>query len=263
MNTTTHTPTGPAIDTATVTKSNAFARVPAAFRLHFAVPSMLIAVPALVFFVAWGIAVAIVAAIHAASADASADDPTYTGAAQATLWCLGFMAAYSGSHTFPFSLALSFSRRTFVLGTLLAFLVVSTTFGAASAAMAALERATDGFWINAYVFDLPYLTEGAGNNFITMGLASALICLAVMIFGFTIVLLYLRLGLAKLWTVILSVAVLLAAGAILITANGQWGDVWQWIVQLNSTRISGWMLLVVAIQSVVAYLVIRQATPRG
>ncbi|WGH81142.1 hypothetical protein QDX25_10180 [Auritidibacter ignavus] len=249
-------------ETATVPRANSFARVPAAFRLQFAVPTMLIGVPVMVFLIAWAIALGLGATIHV-MADETIEDPIYTGAGQATLWSLGFMAAYAASHTFPFSLALSFSRRTFVIGAILSFAAVSAGFGLAASLMAWLERATDGLGFNTYVFDLPFLTQGEGNSIPLLGVVAALLCLVVMLFGFGVVLLYLRLGLARLWTLILSVIVVIAGAAILVTLNEGWSRVWEWLVQQNALSISGWLLLVAAVQSVVTYLMIRKATSRG
>lgn len=259
--TATRTATTSTAETATVPKSNSFARVPASFRLQFAVPTMLIGVPIMVLFVAWAVVVAIGASVTL-MADGALEDPIYTGAGQAALWCLAFMAAYAASHTFPFSLALSFSRRTFVIGAILAFVVVSLAFGVAAALVAWLERVTGGLGVNAYMFDLPFLTQGEGNSIPLMGVMAALLCLVVMLFGFGCVLLYLRLGLLRLWALILAVIVLVAAAAILITFTENWMNVWQWMVQQNTLSISGWLLLLAAVLSVGTYLVIRKATPR-
>lgn len=249
-------------ETATVPKSNSFARVPASFRLQFAVPTMLIGVPIMVFFIAWAVVIGIGASVTL-MADGPLENPMYTGAGQAALWCLGFMAAYAASHTFPFSLALSFSRRTFVIGAILSFLVVSLVFGLAAALVAWLERATDGLGVNAYMFDLPFLTQGEGNSIPLLGVTAALLCLVIMLFGFGVVILYMRLGLTWLWTLILAVVVLIAGAAVLVTITENWMNVWQWVSQQSALSISGWLLLLAVVLSVGTYLVIRKATPRG
>lgn len=241
---------------------SSFARVPAAFRLQFAVPNMLIGVPIMVFLVAWGIALGVGATAHA-MADGAVEEPIYTGAGQAPLWCLGFMAAYVASHTFPFSLALSFSRRTFVIGAILAFSAISVSFGLAASLTAWLERATDGLGLNTYMFDLPFLTQGEGSSIPLLGVVAALLCLVVMLFGFGVVLLYLRMGLTRLWILILSVLVVVAGAAILVTLNEGWSSVWGWLARQSTLSASGWLLLVAAVQSVGTYMVIRKATPRG
>ena len=101
-------------------------RIPAAFRLQFIVPTNLIIVPAVVFVLVWAVSIGITLWIHAAASDrVAAEEPMYGGASQAAVWTLGFMAAYTVTQTMPFAMALSFSRRTFVVGAYLAFVAVS------------------------------------------------------------------------------------------------------------------------------------------
>ncbi len=172
---------------------SSFARIPAAFRLQFVVRTTFVAVPLIVFFGAWAVAVGIGFWLHHLPAGPfTAENPFYAGASQAALWCLVFMAAYAASHTFPFAMALSFSRRVYVIGTFLAFAAVSATFGVAFALAALLERATDGYGIHAYTFDLPFLTESSGIA--GAGLLAAALCLMLMLFGFCVVILYRRLA---------------------------------------------------------------------
>src|SRR5699024_9058368 len=89
-----------------------FARIPAVVRLQFAVRYSFIWLPMFIFVLAWAIGIAIGFFIDSQMPDRIAvQEPiNSTGASQATIWYLAFMAAYTASHTFPFSLALSYSR---------------------------------------------------------------------------------------------------------------------------------------------------------
>lgn len=112
------------------TDHTARSRIPAAFRLQFVVPT-LVTIPLLVFTVSWALALGIFLWIHAMMDGRDpASAPMYSGASQAALWTLTFMAGYAASHTFPFSLALSYSRRVFLTGAFLAFLAMSVVMGA-------------------------------------------------------------------------------------------------------------------------------------
>lgn len=245
----------------TVQRSS-FARVPAAFRLQFTVPSALIGVPAMVFVGAWAIALGIVFWIHFGTdrGPEPAMEPMYTGASQAALWTLLFMAAYSATHTFPFAMALSFSRRVFVIGAFLAFAVVSVAFGVAYAFAAWVERITNGYGIEAYNFDLPYLTDGPGG-IVSAGLALAVLCLLLMLasFGFTIM--YQRLGLKLFWVVLLGLVVVLAAVVVLITTNGGWGSVGEWFLQQSALSLAGWLTLPAVGIGLLTYAMIRKSVP--
>lgn len=238
---------------------SSFSRLPAAIGLQFLVPSSLVLVPVLVFFSAWAIAAGVGWLVHS-QGGIDGGQPMYTGASQATLWCLVFMAAYAASHTFPFAMALSYSRRIFTLGTVLAFCIVSLLFGAAVAAAAAIEQATDGLGVDSYTFALPFLVDGPGGVF-GAGLVSALLCLALMIAGFAIVILYRRFGLMKLWIGILGLVVILAGVAGLMTVNEAWGDTWRWLTEQTVLTFSGYLAAASLVLTAVTYATIRKTTP--
>lgn len=247
--------------TETAQPRSSFARVPAAFRLQFLVKTHFIHVPLMVFFVAWAIALGIGFWLDRVRAQGSwtAEDPFYAGASQAVVWCLAFMAAYAASHTFPFSMALSFSRRVFVLGAYLAFAVVSAVYGAAFALVALLERVTDGYGIHSYTFDLPFLTESSGIA--GAGALAAALCLMVMLFGFGVVIMHQRLGLTWTWTVLIGIGVIVILAAMLITTNDGWPAVGRWFADQTALTLALWTLPVSLLVGCGSYALIRRATP--
>lgn len=242
----------------TMETRSSYARIPAAFKLQFAVPSALVWVPLLVFAAAWVIAIIIGVWIDAVADGGT--DTIYTGAAQAPLWALAGTAAYAASHTFPFSMALSYSRRVFVIGVFLAFGLVSLAFGAAFALGAGIERLTGGFGVEVYVFDLPYLTQGAGGV-VSAGALAAGLCLFLMMFGFFWAILYRRVSITMLWVVIIGLVIVLLGAAMLVTQNSGWATVWQWFLEQSALSLAGWMVLPVIGITAVNYAVIRRATP--
>ncbi|GAA1138477.1 hypothetical protein [Nesterenkonia lutea] len=234
---------------------SSFARVPSAFKLQFTVPSQMIWVPLIVFFGAWAVAIGIGLWVrHLAGEGAE----IYTGASQATIWCLAFIAAYSASHTFPFSMALSYSRRVFVLGAFLAFAAVSAGFGTLFAIAILLERATDGFWAQTYTFDIPAVTQNAGA--LGGGILAGAVCLGAMMFGFFWSILYRRVSLVMLWVIALALVALLAVTVMVVTQNQWWPHVWDWLAVQSSYSFAGWVLLLTLGLTAVNYLVIRRAT---
>lgn len=236
-------------------------RIAAAFRLHFTVPSTFISVPLLVFASASLIALGIMVWISQQADRAHpAAEPLYNGASQATVWCLAFMAAYAVTHTFPFSMALSFSRRTFVVASMLAFAAVSAVFGAAFALMASMEQWTKGYGMHVYTFNLPYLTQGPGGVF-SAGLVAAALCLVVMLLCFSAALIYRRLGLMLFWAVMIAAVALLAVLAMIITTGGWWGDVWLWLVEQSALSLAGWLMMPAAVFTGVSWVTIRRVSP--
>jgi len=235
---------------------SSFARVPAAFKLQFTVPSQMIWVPLSVFFLAWAVAIGIGLWIRHVAGEGAV---IMTGASQATVWCLAFIAAYSASHTFPFSMALSYSRRVFVLGAFLAFAAVSAGFGALFSLGILLERATGGFWAGSYSFDLPFMTQNAGV--LGAGLLAAAVCLWAMMFGFFWSILYRRVRLAVLWIIAVGLVALLAVGVMIATQNEWWPHIGDWLAIQSSYSFAGWVLLLALGLTAVNYLVIRRAVP--
>lgn len=241
----------------TETRSS-FARIPAAFRLQFVLPTPLIWIPLLILVSAWIITIIIAAWIRNL-ADGPLE-PTYTGAFQAPLWGLLFVAASSAASTFSFSMALSYSRRVFVIGAFLAFGLVSLVYGLIFALGALLERATNGFGFETYVYDLPYLTQGPGGV-VSAGAAAAVLCLFLMMFGFFWAILYRRVTLAGLWAVILGAVVALLGTVMLITQYGSWRAFGQWFVEQNALTLGGWLLIPLVGITLLNYAIIRKATP--
>lgn len=234
---------------------SSFARIPASFRLQFSVPSVMIGVPTMVFLVSWAIGVAILAWIVA---QFDPGEPVYAlGATQSTIWTLAFLAGYAASHSFPFSLALSYSRRLFVTGAFLAFAAVSAGFGAAFALAALIERLTGGFWMDAYVFDVPLLTESAG--LVGVGVLAAVVCLFFMMFGFFWAILYRRVSLVVLWAVILALAVVVVAAAVLVTQFEGWPGLWNWFLSETTLTLAAWLFPAALVLAGINYAVIRRA----
>lgn len=237
--------------------SSGRSRIPAAFRLQFTVPSQLIWVPLVVFLASWAIGTGIGVWIHLVTdADAGAVI-TITGASQATIWTLGILAAYVCSHTFPFALALSYSRRVFMIGASLAFAAVSAGFGLACGLAALVEEATDGFGVGSFTFALSYLTD---DGLLAFGLLAAALTFAVMQFGFFWASLYRRVGLVQLWIVIIVIVVILAVGAMLITTYEGWPSVGRWMLAQHIAGFAGWLGLLGLLGVGVNYAIIRRST---
>lgn len=235
-------------------------RIPAAFRLQFIVRSNFVIVPAAVFALVWGVAIGITFWIHRiADGRVPAEDPMYGGASQATVWTLAFMAGYTVTQTLPFAMALSFSRRTFVVGAYLAFAAVSAVFGAAFALCAWIERATDGLGIHAYQFDLPFMT--ASNGVLGAGLLAGTLTFAVMVIAFTAAAVFGRLPLLGFWTLMVALVAVLGAAVLLLWQNVGWSRIWEWFSAQTALTGSAYLVLIGAVAAVVGYMILRKETP--
>lgn len=236
-------------------------RIPAAFRLQFIVPSNLLIVPAAVFLLVWAVAIGITFWIDALADGrvAAAEEPMYGGASQAAVWTLGFMAAYTVTQTLPFAMALSFSRRTFVVGAYLAFAAVSAGFGAAYALAAWVERVTDGFGIHAYQFDTPFMTSSSG--LFGAGVLAAALAFAVMVLAFLFAGVFRRVSVLGFWTLMVALLAAIGAVVLLLVQNVGWPGIGQWFLEQTALTGSAYLFGVAVVAAVLGYLVLRRATP--
>lgn len=235
-------------------------RIPAAFRLQFIVPTNLIIVPTMVFVLVWGVAIGITMWIHAAAGDrVAAAEPMYGGASQAAVWTLAFMAAYTVTQTLPFAMALSFSRRTFVLGAYLAFVAVSAGFGVAYMLAAWIERVTNGFGIHAYQFDTPFMTSSHG--LLGAGLLAGALALAVMVVTFMFAAVFRRTSILTFWTLLVVLLALLGAVVLLVVQNVGWSDIGSWFLRQTTLTGSAYLLGVTVVAGVLGYVTLRRDTP--
>lgn len=246
--------------TPTQTKRSSFARVPAAFRLQFAVPWSFIWLPILIFVIAWIFGVGVMALIDSQVTDRiPAEEPiNATGSAQAVIWYLAFMAAYTASHTFPFSVALSYSRRVYLIGTYLTFAVVSVGYGLAAMLFYWIEKATDGLGRHMYIFATPWLEDIGGM--LGVGAFGTILVLFFMCFGFFWAILYRRVSIPILWTVIIGLVAVILGLVALVTVNDWWPHVGSWFIDQTLFSLAGWGLLATVVLGVLNYWLIRKAT---
>lgn len=257
MTTATSTPSVPAASP----KRSSFARVPAAFRLQYAVPWSFIWLPLIIFAISWAFGYGILALIDSQMVDripSEQDMLSAIGAAQAPIWYLAFMAAYTASHTFPFSVALSYSRRVYLIGTYLTFVVTALGYSAMAMLAYWIERTTDGFGRHLYIFGIPGF-ENYGGVF-GIGAAASVLVLFFMCFGFFWAILYRRVSIPILWAVIIAVIAGVLGVVALITINDGWPTVGLWFVEQTAFSLAAWGLLATIVLGALNYWLIRRAT---
>jgi len=213
-----------------------------------------IAVPVIVLAGAFVITLAIYGII----ASAGVEGPMYGGGAQAPLWYFAVVGAQALTLTFPFSQAMSVTRRAFYLGTLLTAVMTAAILAVIFVLGGLLEQATGGWGMNGYFFYLPWIWEagpaGGGLFFFTL----ALLFFVVGFWGATI---FKRWGTAVLTTVILAIALVLVGVLWLIGRLEAWGEVGAWLMTSGAAGLSLWGLVLVAVLAGTSYLTLRRSTP--
>lgn len=187
-----------------------------------------------------------------------AEGAFYGGGSQAPLWYFAVVGVQALTLTFPFSQAMSVTRREFFLGTFLTAAISAAILAAIFVVGGYVEQWTNGWGVEGYFF---YLDAA----WVAGPLAAAFIYFAVaMLFftvGFTAATVYKRFGATVLTTVLIGLAAVLVAVLFLIGRADAWGQVLSWIGEQGALGMAAWGLAVIAALAVGAFGTLRRAVP--
>ncbi|GAB3247409.1 hypothetical protein [Arthrobacter pigmenti] len=188
----------------------------------------------------------------------SVDTQMYSGAGQAVMWYFLVLGIQSLTLTFPFSQAMSVSRRNFYAGTLGLFAVVALVVSGLYVVLGYVEQATNGWGVNGIMFSFPWVADGPWiEAFLLYFLAMVLLFMI----GFWAATIYKRwtvTGMVILW---ISVAAVVLALVALATWTESWPSVGLWFTQQTPLTVSGWAALACVVLAGGSYLTLRKATP--
>ena len=184
--------------------------------------------------------------------------PKYGGGGQAPLWVFFAVGLSAMTLTFPFSQAMSITRREFFVGTMITAILGSVFMGVLFLIGGAIEMLTDGYGINGYVFHLPWLWEAGPLGAFIVYFTLALFFFVV---GFTGATIYKSWGPVVVTVVGIGLALVLIGLVFLVTRLEIWDQVWQSVGDLGALGLALWGLVVVAVLSLVSFLAFRRAKP--
>lgn len=197
-------------------------------------------------------------AIYAILINAGLDEAMYGGGAQAPLWYFGVVGIQALTLTFPFSQAMSVTRREFYLGTLLTAAMTGAILALIFVVGGLIEDATGGWGMNGYFFYLPWIWEagplGAGIFYFT-------ITMLFFIGGFWAATIYKRFGSVALTTVLVALAALLVLALFLVGQAQAWAQVFTWFGNQGALGLALWGLLLGAVLAGISFLTLRRAVP--
>ena len=197
-------------------------------------------------------------AIYAMLANAGVTGPKYGGGAQAPLWYFGVVGIQALTLTFPFSQAMSVTRREFFLGTLLTAALTSSILAGIAVVGGLIERATDGWGVNGWFFGLPWIWEAGPLGALLVNFVAAMLFFVV---GFWAATIYKRFGGVALTIVLVGIGVLLVAGMWLVGQLDAWADVLGWFSTVGVVGLSLWGAVLAAVLAAIAFLTLRRAVP--
>jgi len=211
-------------------------------------------VPLLVLFGAFALTLAVYAIVR----NAGADVELYGGGAQAPLWYFGVVGMQALTLTFPFSQAMSVTRREFALGTFVTAALTALALAVIFVIGGLLETATNGWGMRGYFFQLPWMWE-AGP--VGAGFVFFVVAMLFFVFGFWGATICKRWGAFVVTVVLLGVATLfvLAIGAIIGSGNGP--AVWEGIVGLGAVGLAACGLGVLVLLIGSSFATLRRAVP--
>ncbi|MDP3952267.1 hypothetical protein [Microbacterium sp.] len=185
-------------------------------------------------------------------------DPKYGGGGQAPLWVFFAVGMTAMTMTFPFSQAMSITRREFFFGTLITAILGSAFMGVLFLIGGGIEMLTNGYGVNGYVFHLPWLWEAGPFGAFIVYFTLALFFFVV---GFTGATIYKSWGPVVISVAGVAVALVLLGIVFLITRLELWEQVWFGILDLGALGLALWGLVVVAVLAGISFLAFRRAKP--
>jgi hypothetical protein len=197
-------------------------------------------------------------AVYAIIASSGVTVDMFGGGAQAPLWYFAVVGAQAMTLTFPFSQAMSVSRREFYLGTLLSAGLTAAILAIVFVIGGLIEQATDGWGMNGYIFYLPWVWEagpaGAALVFFTL----AMVFFIVGFWGATI---FKRWGTLAVTIVIFGFALLLVVALWLVARSNAWAEVFGWLAEQGAVTLSLWGIVAAVVLGGASYLTLRRSVP--
>lgn len=186
------------------------------------------------------------------------DGPKYGGGGQAPLWYFFAIGISAMTLTFPFSQAMSITRRDFFVGTMLTAILGSAFLAALFLLGGGIEVATNGYGVNGYVFYLPWLWEAG-----PLGAFVVYFTLALFLFvlGFTGATIYKSWGPTVVTIVGVGLSLVLVGLVFLVTRLELWVQVGLAMGDLGALGLALWGLAIVVLLGAVSFFAFRRATP--
>ena len=201
---------------------------------------------------------AISLAIYAILASSGVTDTIYGMGAQAPLWYFMVVGIQALTLTFPFSQALSVTRREFYLGTLLTAAITSAILAAVFMVGGLVELATNGWGINGWFFVIPGISDDGVQ---VTGLFYFSVAMLIFVLGFWAATIYKRFGPLWLTIVLVGIGLLLVVLMWYIGLVQAWDRVFAWVGQQGPVGMSLWGLLLAAVLAGVSFLTLRKTVP--
>jgi len=185
------------------------------------------------------------------------DEPKFTGAVQSPMWYFFALGLQAMTLTFPFSQAMSVTRREFYLGTLIVGVIGSAMVATLIIAVSAIEVLTDGWGMNGWFAYLDWVFDpGWPAAWLTYFTATMFLYTV----GFWAATVWKRWGTLVITVVMIGIALLVVIAAFVITRIEAWPQVIAWFAQTGTLGLTLYALGLIALMAVGSYATLRKAT---
>lgn len=186
----------------------------------------------------------------------AADSPMYGGGGQAPLWYYLVAGVQAMSLTFPFSQAMSLTRREFFLGTVLAAAISAVALATFYVILGFVEQATNGYGINGYIVYLPWLWE---SGWAGTGAVVAALTMFFFLTGFWFATIYRRAGTIAVTLVTIGLAVVLLAVIFVITRMEAWSSVLEVFMTMGPLGLAGILGGLSVVAAIASWITLRRS----
>jgi hypothetical protein len=239
-----------------------FARIWNVTRLDVANPATLLVLPWVFLIAILLMNIAIWGLITYAAGDELAPDAfQWSGAASFIFIYLGIGAIQMMSVTFPFALGYGVTRRDFYLGSSLSFVLLSLLYGVGMTVLAAIERATGGWWLDGRMFTAVYF---AGNEpwYVQFWVFFCGLLLSFFL-GSVFAAVWVRWRAIGLVTTFIVLGFAIIGLIAVLTLGDLWGAFGQFVVDLGFAGAATASLVLSVVLAVLGFGLLRRATPRA
>jgi len=182
----------------------------------------------------------------------------YSGGGQAIVWYFVAIGVQALTLTFPFSQALSITRRDFVLGTLLMAVIASAAIATLFTVGALVETATGGWGVNGTFFRFGWLWE---QGWWAAWLAYFAAPFLLFTIGFASAAIFKRWGTVAVVATGIGLALLGVGAMWLIGALDAWPSVLETLAGVTAASLALLGVLAAAVLSISPYAIMRRAVP--
>lgn len=185
------------------------------------------------------------------------DDVKVAGAANAPLWYFAALGIQAMTLTFPFSQAMSITRREFFVGTLIIGAIGAAMMATLFIALAGIEQLTNGYGVNGRVAYLDYLFA---PGWLSAWLSYFTFTIFLFVMGFWMATIWKRFGTFAVVSVGISIGLAVMATIFIVTRTGSWPSLIGWFVETGAFVLTLGGLALTAVLAVGAYATLRRAT---